>query len=140
AAAISLSLPFSAKASPDAPLLPFELLKNNPQMAPAKKTKKAVENINSRLQLVSKSGKYSLGYKSTLKTIRQGKAKLVIIAANCPPLRKSEIEYYAMLSKTGVHHYNGNNIDLGTACGKLFRCSVLSITDAGDSDILTTQQ
>ncbi|RUP45143.1 60S ribosomal protein [Jimgerdemannia flammicorona] len=104
-------------------------------MAPQKKTKKSVENINSRLQLVSKSGKYSLGYKSTLKTIRLGKAKLVIIAGNCPPLRKSEIEYYAMLSKTGVHHYNGS-----TACGKLFRCSVLSITDAGDSDILTTQQ
>jgi large subunit ribosomal protein L30e len=66
-------------------------------------------------------------------------AKLIIIAGNCPPLRKSEIEYYAMLSKTGVHHYNGNNIDLGTACGKLFRTSVLSITDAGDSDILTSQ-
>ena len=66
-------------------------------------------------------------------------AKLIIIAGNCPPLRKSEIEYYAMLSKTGVHHYNGNNIDLGTACGKLFCTSVLSITDAGDSDILTAQ-
>jgi large subunit ribosomal protein L30e len=35
-------------------------------------------------------------------------AKLVIIAGNCPPLRKSEIEYYAMLSKTGVHHYTGS--------------------------------
>ncbi|KAL2651847.1 hypothetical protein R1flu_019975 [Riccia fluitans] len=34
--------------------------------------------------------------------------KLIIIANNCPPLRKSEIEYYAMLSKTGVHHYSGS--------------------------------
>ena len=41
--------------------------------------------------------------------------------ANTPPLRKSEIEYYAMLSKTGVHHYQGSNIALGTAAGKLFR-------------------
>ncbi|CAH8263784.1 unnamed protein product [Arabidopsis lyrata] len=24
---------------------------------------------------------------------------------NCPPLRRSEIEYYAMLAKVGVHHY-----------------------------------
>lgn len=77
-----------------------------------------MENINSRLALVMKSGKYTLGYKSTLKTLRQGKAWLVIIADNCPPLKKSEIEYYAMLAKTGVHHYTGNNIDLGTACGK----------------------
>lgn len=34
--------------------------------------------------------------------------KLIIIANNCPPLRKSEIEYYAMLAKVGVHHYNGS--------------------------------
>eukprot|EP00475_Leptophrys_vorax_P001553 TRINITY_DN1084_c0_g1_i1.p1 TRINITY_DN1084_c0_g1~~TRINITY_DN1084_c0_g1_i1.p1 ORF type:complete len:110 (+),score=35.83 TRINITY_DN1084_c0_g1_i1:93-422(+) len=101
-----------------------------------KNQKKAIESINSRLALVMKSGKYTLGYKSTLKSIRQGKSKLVIISNNCPPLRKSEIEYYAMLSKTGVHHYNGNNIDLGTACGKYFRVCVLSITDAGDSDII----
>jgi large subunit ribosomal protein L30e len=131
--------------------------------------KKAMENINSRLALVMKSGKYTLGYKSTLKTLRQGKGQcdsntaarsahsevlrlqwlmrrplsvlfpaawLVIIADNCPPLKKSEIEYYAMLAKTGVHHYTGNNIDLGTACGKYFRVSCLSITDPGDSDIV----
>ena len=24
------------------------------------------------------------------------------------PIKKSEIEYYAMLSKTGVHHYTGS--------------------------------
>ena len=47
-------------------------------------------------------------------------AKLVIISGNCPPLRKSELEYYAMLAKvlvssvdmtylqTNVHHYTGN--------------------------------
>lgn len=66
-------------------------------------------------------------------------AKLTIIAGNCPPLRKSEIEYYAMLSKTGVHHYAGNNIALGTACGKYFRVASLSILDQGDSDIVSQQ-
>ena len=155
----------------------------------SKKQKKTMESINSRLALVMKSGKYTLGYKSTLKTLRQGKGQLslpshsprpsyshpsslpsppppslpslsfsranpelrlclppvpcvfglawlVIIADNCPPLKKSEIEYYAMLAKTGVHHYSGNNVDLGTACGKYFRVSSLSITDPGDSDIV----
>ena len=56
-------------------------------MVAAKKTKKSLELINSRLQLVMKSGKYVLGYKQTLKMIRQGKAKLVILANNCPALR-----------------------------------------------------
>merc|ERR1712048_199480 len=84
-------------------------------MVVQKKSKKAAENINARLALVMKSGKYFLGYKQTLKTLRQGKAKLVIIANNTPPLRKSE---------------------LGTACGKYFRVCTLSITDPGDSDII----
>jgi len=60
-------------------------------MAP-KKNKRTADSINSRLALVMKSGKVTLGYKSTLKSLRTGKAKLVIIAGNTPPLRKSELE------------------------------------------------
>ena len=41
-------------------------------MVTAKKSKKNQENINSRLALVMKSGKYTLGYKTTLKTLRSG--------------------------------------------------------------------
>uniref|UniRef100_A0A8C0CKT4 Large ribosomal subunit protein eL30 n=1 Tax=Balaenoptera musculus TaxID=9771 RepID=A0A8C0CKT4_BALMU len=59
-------------------------------MVAAKKKKKSLESINSGLQLVMKSGKYVLGYKLTLKMIRQGTAKLVILA-NCPALKKSEM-------------------------------------------------
>ena len=67
-------------------------------------------------------------------------AKLVLIAANCPPLRKSELEYYAMLSKTSVHHFAGTNVTLGTAAGKLFRVGVMTVTDPGDSDLLTVAE
>jgi len=31
-------------------------------------------------------------------------------------------------------------LDLGTACGKFFRVSCLSITDAGDSDIVKKEK
>jgi large subunit ribosomal protein L30e len=115
-------------------------------MAPNKTKKATSDNINSKLQLVIKSGKVvsrynrasvkrkaadgslsfqSLGLKSALKTMRNGKAKLVLISANTPPLRKSELEYYAMLSKTTVHHYQGSNVALGTAAGKLFRVGLV---------------
>jgi len=63
-------------------------------------------------------------------------AKLVVIASNCPPLRKSELLYLALLSKTKVHQYSGANQELGTACGKYFRVGVMAITDIGDSDII----
>jgi large subunit ribosomal protein L30e len=101
-----------------------------------KKVKRSAESMNSKLALVMKSGKANLGYKSTLKSLRSGKGKLVLIANNCPPLRRSEIEYYAMLSKTDVYHYSGNNIDLGRACGKTYRVGTLAVIDVGDSDIL----
>jgi len=50
-----------------------------------------------------------------------------IITNNCAPLRKSSIEYYAMLVKVGVHHYNENNIDLA---------NITKIV--GDSNIIKT--
>merc|ERR1712187_238874 len=94
------------------------------------------QTINARLNLVMKSGKYVLGYRETLKKLRSSKGKLIILANNTPALRKSEIEYYAMMSKTGVHHYTGDNNQLGTACGKYFRVGCLCITDPGDCDII----
>nr|XP_019609084.1 PREDICTED: 60S ribosomal protein L30-like [Rhinolophus sinicus] len=104
-------------------------------MVAAKKTKKSQESINSRLQLAMRSGKYALGYKQTLKMIRQGHAKLVILASNCPAMRKSEIEYDAMLARRGVHHYSGNDIELGTVW-KYYRACTRAIIDPGNSDII----
>ncbi|RYH29492.1 50S ribosomal protein L30e [archaeon] len=112
-----------------------------PAASAAKKaTKKNVESINGKIQLVMKSGKTALGYKTTLKALRSNKAKMVVISNNTPTLRKSEVEYYAMLAKCSIHHYSGNNSDLGTACGKFFRVSMMSITDPGDSDILRSEE
>eukprot|EP01031_Cornospumella_fuschlensis_P034497 gene34497-41767_t len=112
-----------------------------PAASAAKKvTKKNVESINGKIQLVMKSGKTALGYKTTLKALRSNKAKMVVISNNTPTLRKSEVEYYAMLAKCAIHHYSGNNSDLGTACGKFFRVSMMSITDPGDSDILRSDE
>ena len=57
----------------------------------------------------------------------------------CFPLALVTIKkfpYYAMLAKTGVHHSSGNNIELGTACGKYYRACTLAVIDPGDSDII----
>lgn len=67
--------------------------------------------------------------------IRQGKAKLVILANNCPAMRKSEIQYDAMLSRKGVHHYSGNDTELGTVW-KYYRACTLAIVDPDNSDII----
>ena len=50
--------------------------------------------------------------------------------------------------RKSLHDFGGYNhlltsfaiqIELGTACGKLFRCSTMAVLDAGDSDILSGQ-
>ena len=101
-----------------------------------KKQSRARESIISSLSLVTKSGKYSLGIANTLKSLRAGEAKLVIFASNVAPAHRSLIEYYAMLSGCDILPFDGDNVDLGTACGKYFRSSVISIIDAGESEIL----
>jgi len=94
-------------------------------MAPKQSSKKAAEGINARLSIVMRSGRYTLGYKQCLKSLRKGQSKLVLISNNCPALRKSEIEYYAMLAKTGVHHY------AGSTCGRSIERRGKTLKDEG---------
>ena len=98
--------------------------------------KQQTESINSKLALVMKSGKAVLGYKQTLKSLRKGLLKAIFVAHNTPSIIKAEVNYYSVLSNTHIYHYTGNNIDLGSACGKYHRVAILGILDPGDSDIL----
>ena len=98
--------------------------------------KQQTESVNSKLALVMKSGKAVLGYKSTLKALRKGSLKAIFVAHNTPSIIKAEINYYSVLANTYVYHYTGNNIDLGSACGRYHRVALLGIIEPGDSDIL----
>merc|ERR1711976_107786 len=64
----------------------FDCLTDKSRTMVSKKSKKDGSSINSRLALVIKSGKYNLGYRETIKQLRQGKAKLVLLANNTPQL------------------------------------------------------
>ncbi|OBS60552.1 hypothetical protein A6R68_08319, partial [Neotoma lepida] len=61
------------------------------------------------------------------KRTRKGRANLIIFANNVPAVRKSELEYYYVLTKTRLHHYKSNDTELGTVCGKHYRGSTLAI-------------
>merc|ERR1712110_662812 len=45
------------------------------------------DNMNQKLNLVIKSGKYKIGYKNALRSVRSGQTKLLLIASNCPAIR-----------------------------------------------------
>lgn len=83
-----------------------------------------------------KTGKVSLGAASALQNAQTGKAKLIIVATNCPKTVREDMEYYSKLSKVPLVTYKGSSLDLAAVCGKPFSVSAVSIREPGDSEIL----
>lgn len=90
-------------------------------------------DINKALKTAVTKGKVIFGFDQTLKALKSGKAKLIIVSSNCPDEHRSMIGEH---KKVPLHRFSGTNIDLGSACGKPFSISVLSVLDPGDSEIL----
>ena len=83
-----------------------------------------------------KTGKVSFGVNSALQNAKTGKAKMIVLATNCPKDVKEQIEYYGKLSKVPVIVYKGASMDLAAVSNKLFTIAALSIREPGDSNIL----
>ncbi|UCC59176.1 MAG: 50S ribosomal protein L30e [Candidatus Bathyarchaeum sp.] len=93
-------------------------------------------DVNKAISTTAKTGKILFGANSALKSAKTRKAKLIIVASNCPQKIREDIKYYCKLSKVPVSIYKGNSLDLGAVCGKPFEVSALTIKEPGDSDIL----
>ncbi len=93
-------------------------------------------DLERELKIALRTGKVVLGSKSAIKFAKLGKGRLIIVASNCPEDVKSDIMYYAKLSRIPVYVYRGTSWDLGVLCGKPFMVSALTIIDPGDSEIL----
>ena len=91
-------------------------------------------DIVKTLKTTVKKGKIKIGSKETKASIKNGEAKLVIIANNCP--HSSDIKKISKKQKTPVYDFKLNSIDLGYAIGKAYAVSVLAVLDDGGSNIL----
>jgi len=93
-------------------------------------------DLDKAIATAVKTGKVSLGAKSTVKNAKLGKSKLVVVASNCPKKVREDLEYYCNLSKIPLLVYEGSSVNLGAVCRKPFTVSALSIRDPGESEIL----
>ena len=93
-------------------------------------------DVNKQIQITFRTGKVALGFKEALESAKFAKAKLLILAANCPQDDRRDIMYYAKQSAIPVHIYTGTSFDLGSACGKNFVVAALTIKEPGDSEIM----
>jgi large subunit ribosomal protein L30e len=93
-------------------------------------------DIDKAIASAVKTGKVSFGANSALQNAKSGKAKMIILANNCPKDIKEQVEYYGKISNVPVMTYKGASMDLAAVCNKLFIISALSIRETGDSEIL----
>ncbi len=93
-------------------------------------------DIAKSIQIAVKTGKTILGANESIKAVKHGDAKLVILAANTPSTIRNDIIHYSKLSKVPTLEFEGSSLDLGFICGKPFLVSVVSVQEPGDSDLL----
>jgi large subunit ribosomal protein L30e len=93
-------------------------------------------DVDKAIATAVKTGKVSFGANAALQNAKTGKAKMVVLAANCPKDIKEQVEYYGKISKVPIMTYKGTSMDLAAVCNKLFIISALSIRETGDSEIL----
>ena len=95
-------------------------------------------DVDGEIRIIARTGKVIMGSRRSLRELKLGRVKLVIVASNCPRRIVEDVKHYAKLSKTPVYFYPKSNVELGIACGKPFTVSVLAVKDFGDSNIMRT--
>ena len=74
-----------------------------------------------------KSGDIIIGTEMSLKNLKLGRIKQVLLSSNCPDKVEKDINYYAGLSNAEVHKLEYPNDELGVICKKPFSISVLAL-------------
>ncbi len=86
-------------------------------------------SLTEEIQSAVKSKNAVVGFRNSVKTIKNGNPKLIVIANNIPPEMKKEIEADIKSGKIKIEVFDGSSKDLGVVCGKPFPVSTLVIRD-----------
>lgn len=87
------------------------------------------------LRTLLKTGKFVKGSRRTIKMLKMGKLKMVVIASTLRQDLKEDILYYAKLGKVPVYEFPGSGYDLGTMMGRPHMVSALGVLDMGASKL-----
>jgi len=79
------------------------------------------------LRKALKENKVVLGSKSTVKYLKLGKVKTIIVSNNCPESVKKDLEHYTKLTGVKLENFDGTAKQLGILCGKPFSIASLAI-------------
>lgn len=96
-------------------------------------------DIGREIRKAAETGRVMIGTEKSIKTMKTGEAKLVIVAENAPQKTREDIEYYSQLSGIRIRTFEGSGMELGTLCGKPFVISVVAVISAGESNVLMVE-
>jgi large subunit ribosomal protein L30e len=92
-------------------------------------------DISKQLKQAIATGNLLFGQRQATDACKNGDAKVIIFAANCPAEFTDELR--SQHPEVIMHRLGIVNRELGIACGKPFSVSTVTVTDAGNSDLLT---
>ncbi len=93
--------------------------------------------VSKELGRAVSSGEVAIGTDRTLKVIKRGQAKLVIVASNCPKDPLDDARHYSSIAGVRFHVFEKDSRELGLACGKPFTVNMVAVVNPGNSSILS---
>jgi len=90
-------------------------------------------SVLDELRTLIRTGKYVKGSRKTIKLLKLGKLKMVIVASTLRQDLKDDILYYARLGEVPVYIYPGSGYELGAMLGRPHMVSALGVLDMGAS-------
>lgn len=92
-------------------------------------------SLQRHLEVISRTGKLIFGFRQSRISILNKKAKMVILASNCPARIEREIKIVCKIANTPYIKAAVSSKELGYMAGNPFSVSVLSIIDFGASTL-----
>ena len=91
-------------------------------------------DVNKALKDVAKKGTISIGEKQTKAAVKNGNAKMVVMAENCP--YAPELTTMAKEKNIPIYNYASQGIELGYVCGKNYAIAAFAVLDEANSNVL----
>lgn len=83
--------------------------------------------LTQQIQTAIKKKKVIIGYRKSLRALKTGSPKLVVVAQGIPEGMEKALLHNAKISGVEVKKFKGSSRELGVVCGKPFPISTLVI-------------
>lgn len=92
-------------------------------------------DIKKELAIVKRTGRYALGARQAYLSILGKKARVVILASNCPRDKRLELSAAAKMRGVPLIESGLDAREIGLTLGKPFGASAVAVIDTGSSSL-----